>query len=137
VSSVSKSNACNFISNTIARSNVSSIVPLPLLLPTWVPSCHCLCLQVHFTPYPLLLVFLIFFYFALCCRKHDEQLVVHHHLPFRVDLVQKTMTSTCITCLHLLCVAKRVLICNMLIILKRWWGAILHHAYVELVEFFC
>jgi len=31
---------------------------------------------------------------------------------------------------------KGFLICNTFIIFKRWWGVILHHAYVKLVEFF-
>ncbi len=49
-----------------------------------------------------------------CDAKDDDN---RHHLPFRVALVQKTMTSSYTTCCRLLCVVKRVLIYNTLIVL--------------------
>jgi hypothetical protein len=46
------------------------------------------------------------------------------------------MMSSYVTCCHLLCVAKRVLICNTLIISKRW-GAILSSCLLlNLLNFF-
>jgi hypothetical protein len=82
----------------------------------WATSCHChqLCRQVHSTPYPLLFVIFIFFYFVLCYRR-QWQVVDRHCLFLCVALVQKTTVSSCIVCCHLLCVIKRVLICNTLI----------------------
>ncbi len=107
-----RANTHNSISNTITHSSVTSIVPSPLLVLKWALSHHChhLCLHVHFAPYPLLLIFKILH----CDAKDDDN---RHHLPFRVALVQKTMTSSYTTCCRLLCVVKRVLIYNTLIVL--------------------
>jgi hypothetical protein len=93
LSSISRSNAHNSISDAIAHSSVSFIVPSRMF-----PGILC--------TLPPFVSFFIFFYFALCYR------IVCRCLPLHVAMVQKTMKNSCVD--------KRVLICNILIISKRW-----------------
>jgi hypothetical protein len=108
----------NTLASSVSKSNVHSSISNALFVPMWASLCHhhCLCLQVHFALYPLLLAFWIFFYFALWFRRW-RWVVICCHLPLHFALVQKTMMSSCVARLGLLCVTKSVLICNTLIML--------------------
>ncbi len=136
MSSVSRNNTHSSISNAITCSNVSFIVLSSWLVLTWAPSRHCHChhSQVHFATYPFCK---FFFPLLLCIVLQKMTSNACRCFPLRIALVQKTTSGSCIVHHHLLCVAKRVLICSTFIIFKRWWGVILHHVYVKLVEFFC
>ncbi len=94
----------------------------PSFIPMWVPLCHHICLEKHSTPYPLLLVFKKELNFALCGKRWWQTMACR--FPLCVALVQKT-TSSCVARCCFLCVTKRVLICNTIIISKRWWGTLI------------
>ncbi len=107
VSNVFKNNTHNSISNAIAHSNVSCIVPLPMSPDT-------------FYTLPL---FVSFFKknFTLCCKRWWQ--TIARHFPLCVALIQKT-TNSCIASCCFIWITKRVLICNTIIISKRWWDTL-------------